>query len=106
MIVSVNFKQGLALAWTIIAIAISLIVVLPTGLVQTLFPGTPTADYMQFWYLIVFLFFGIFLVVTLPVYLLIAVWGLAADDVEVIEVEDKLETKEADKPEGLRKTPS
>jgi len=73
--ITINTRQAIAIIWTIIAIVISLIVDLgmgiPSVLTGTTFAGAP-------WWFIVAAFFGIFLLVTLPVYLLLALWGLAA----------------------------
>lgn len=75
MEITINTRQAIAIIWTIIAIVISLIVDLgmgiPNALAGTTFAAAP-------WWFIVAAFFGIFLVVTLPVYLLLALWGLAA----------------------------
>jgi heme/copper-type cytochrome/quinol oxidase subunit 2 len=58
--ISINTKQAIALIWTIVAFGLSLAVVL-------------TADRGPWWMLLV-MFFGIMLVITLPVYLLLALW--------------------------------
>jgi uncharacterized membrane protein len=54
----------------VIAIVISVIVVLGFGLQYWTTDGTP--------FLIIAAFFGIWLLISLPVYVLIAVWGIAA----------------------------
>jgi hypothetical protein len=64
--ITINAKQVLAVVWTMIAIVISLIVILAMWWL------TPVP-----WWVYIAAFFGIFLVVTLPVYLLIALWGIA-----------------------------
>ncbi|HVP16881.1 MAG TPA: hypothetical protein VMT42_05915 [candidate division Zixibacteria bacterium] len=74
--ITINIKQAIALVWTLIAIALSLIVVLEMGLPQSILgtsyvPGVP-------WWLLIAAFFGVFLVITLPVYLLIALWGITS----------------------------
>jgi hypothetical protein len=71
MEVTINTRQAIAIVWTLIAIVISLIVVLGMGFpTSTFFVGAP-------WWFMIAAFFGVFLVITLPVYLLLAVWGLA-----------------------------
>lgn len=75
MEITINTRQVIALIWTLIAIVISLIVVFgmgfpATALTGTIFAGTP-------WWFMIVAFFGVFLVITLPVYLLLALWGLA-----------------------------
>jgi hypothetical protein len=75
MEITINTRQVIALIWTLIAIVISLIVVFGMGfpattLTGTIFAGTP-------WWFMIVAFFGVFLVITLPVYLLLALWGLA-----------------------------
>ena len=67
--ITINAKQLILAIWTLIAIVMSVVVVLGVGL--------------QFWrvddapFLIVAVFFGIWLLIALPVYLLVAVWGMA-----------------------------
>jgi membrane protein YdbS with pleckstrin-like domain len=68
--ITINARQVIALVWTVIAIVVSLVVVLAMGL--------PTLGYtVPPWWLTVAAFFAVFLVVTLPVYLLLALWGIA-----------------------------
>lgn len=62
---TINSKQVIVIAWTLIAAAISLIVV-----------ATIASPYYSPWQLSVALFFGLLLVMTLPVYLLIALWQM------------------------------
>jgi len=72
---SINGKQAIAIVWTIIAFVISLIIVLALG-----FPTSSTYG-MVFggpWQWLVALFFGLFLVITVPVYLLIALWHIVS----------------------------
>lgn len=73
--ITINIRQAIALVWTFIAIVIALIVDLALGFPSSLgggvFAGAP-------WWFVVVAFFGIFLVITLPVYLLLALWGLMA----------------------------
>jgi hypothetical protein len=75
MEITINTRQAIAFVWTLIAIVISLIVVFGMGfpaaaLSGTIFAGAP-------WWFMVIAFFGVFLIITLPVYLLLALWGLA-----------------------------
>jgi uncharacterized membrane protein len=71
--ITINTKQAIAFVWTFIAVAVSLIVTLGMGfqyLRGTSYSAVP-------WWLLIATFFGVFLVTTLPVYLLIALWGIA-----------------------------
>jgi len=68
---TINAKQAIVILWTIISIILSLIVVLTIGL-----PYAPY--YYSPWQLLVGLFFGLLLVMTLPIYLLIALWQALA----------------------------
>ena len=70
--ITINTKQVIALVWTLIAIVLSLIVVLAMGL-----PYSGLGISAVPWWLMIAAFFGVFLVITLPVYLLIALWGIA-----------------------------
>lgn len=74
MEITLNTKQVIAAVWTMIAIALSLIVVLamglPSALGGTIFAGAP-------WWFMIAAFFGVFLLITLPVFLLIALWAIA-----------------------------
>ena len=72
---SINVKQGIAVIWTIIALIISLLIVLAMGwptyaTYGTIFPAA--------WQWLVVLFFGLFLIMTVPVYLLIALWHIVS----------------------------
>jgi hypothetical protein len=70
--ITINTKQAVLAIWTLIAIAVSLIIVLGMGFPFGFFgvsSGPP-------WWLLLFAFFGVLLVITLPVYLLVAVWGM------------------------------
>jgi hypothetical protein len=66
--ITINARQAIAIVWTVIAIAVSLIIVIAMRF--DLDSNVP-------WYVLVALFFGVLLVITLPVYLLIALWGIA-----------------------------
>jgi hypothetical protein len=70
--ITINTKQAVLAIWTLIAIAVSLIIVLGMGFPFAFFgvsSGPP-------WWLLVAAFFGVLLIITLPVYLLVAVWGM------------------------------
>jgi len=66
---SINTKQAIAMIWTIAAFAISLIVVL-TLAAPFFSPGS--------WQMLVALFFALMLVITLPIYLLLALWQITS----------------------------
>jgi len=66
---TVNVKQGIAILWTLIAIVLSLVVVLTIG-----YPYI----YSVPWQLSVALFFGLLLVITLPIYLFLVLWQALA----------------------------
>jgi len=72
--ISINGKQIIAVVWTIIAFVISLVIVLaldfPMSSTSSVFGGP--------WQYLVALFFGLFLVITVPVYLLIALWHIVS----------------------------
>ena len=65
--ITINAKQVIAAVWTMIAIVISLIFGLGWLLDKNPLP----------WYILMALLFGVFLVVALPVYLLLALWAIA-----------------------------
>jgi cation transport ATPase len=67
--ISINTKQAIAIMWTIFAFALSLAVVL-TFAVPYYSPGA--------WQILVVLFFALLLVITLPVYLLLALWQIVS----------------------------
>ncbi|MGA3192841.1 MAG: hypothetical protein ABSD73_10080 [Candidatus Bathyarchaeia archaeon] len=74
MEISINAKQIIAVIWTIIAFVISLVIVLALG-----FPAAGTSNVFGGpWQYLVALFFGLFLVITVPVYLLIALWHIVS----------------------------
>lgn len=72
---SINTKQAIAIVWTIIALVVSLLIVLALG-----YPtyGTYGSVFGGPWQWLVALFFGLFLVITVPVYLLIALWHIVS----------------------------
>lgn len=72
-VLKINVKQILALIWTIIAIVIALIVVLGMG-----YPPF----FIVSWQTMVGLFFAVFLVATLPIYLLIILWHIVSEKIE------------------------
>ena len=74
--VSINTKQAIAVIWTLIAVVVSLIIVLTMGLPSYGVYGGLGTYYGPPWQWLVALFFGLLLVFTLPVYLLIALWQI------------------------------
>ena len=72
---SINVKQAVAVIWTIIALIMSLIIVLAIGWPTF---GTVSAVFQVGWQWLIVLFFGLFLVMTVPVYLLIALWHIVS----------------------------
>jgi hypothetical protein len=64
--VSINTKQAIAVIWTLFAFGLSLAVVLTLGV-------PPSAGS---WQMLTALFFALMLVITLPVYLLLALWQI------------------------------
>lgn len=74
MEISINAKQVIALIWTIIAFVISLIITLALGIPTF---GLSSGLFAP-WQWLVALFFGLFLVITVPVYLLIALWHIVS----------------------------
>jgi hypothetical protein len=69
---TINVKQGIAILWTLIAIVLSLIIVL-TIAYPYVYPYE-SVGYVVPWQLSVALFFGVLLVLTLPVYLFLVLW--------------------------------
>jgi uncharacterized membrane protein len=72
---SINGKQAIAIVWTIIALVVSLIIVFALGYPSY---GTYGSVFGGPWQWLVALFFGLFLVITVPVYLLIALWHIVS----------------------------
>jgi hypothetical protein len=70
--ISINTKQAIAVIWTIIAFALSLIVVLTLAMPYY----TPWSS--GSWAMLIALFFALMLVITLPVYLLLALWQIVS----------------------------
>jgi hypothetical protein len=72
---TVNVKQGIAIIWTLIAIVLSMILVLTIG-----YPYISSySGYVSIpWQLSVGLFFGVLLVITLPIYLFLVLWQALA----------------------------
>ena len=66
--ISINTKQAIAILWTLFAFGLSLAVVLTMGV----------ATFSSSWQLLVALFFALMLVITLPVYLLLALWQITS----------------------------
>lgn len=75
MEISINGKQAVALVWTIAAIVIALIVVLAMG---SQFFGSFEGVFGTPWQWQVALFFGLVLIITVPVYLLIVLWHVVS----------------------------
>jgi hypothetical protein len=73
LVFKANSKQLLALLWTLVSVVVSLIVVLSLGY----FPY-----FTLTWQTATILFFAVFLVMTLPIYLLLAVWHMLSEKVE------------------------
>ena len=63
---TINGKQLIAVIWTLIAVVLSIIIVIGIG---NYYSGV----YSQQWVLVA-LFFGLVLVIILPVYLILALW--------------------------------
>ncbi len=74
MEITINAKQMIAFIWTMIAVALSLIIVLAP--VSPFFFGSGP------WQMAVLLFFVSVLVLTLPVYLLLALWHILSEKSE------------------------
>jgi hypothetical protein len=75
--ITINTKQVVAIVWTLIAIVVSLIVALGMGLPYSTYLGGTYYSGVP-WWIIIAVFFGVLLIITLPVYLLIAVWSIAS----------------------------
>lgn len=69
--ITVNTKQAIATVWTLIAVALSLIIVLGMGFPYGYFGYSAVP-----WWMMIAAFFGVLLVITLPMYLLIVLWAL------------------------------
>jgi hypothetical protein len=69
--ITINTKQAVAIVWTLAAIILSLIVTLATSLPSSITGGTV-------WWAEIVVFFGVLLLINLPVYLLIVLWALVA----------------------------
>jgi len=72
--ITINAKQMIAFIWTMIAVAISLIIVLAP--ISSYFFGLGS------WQMSLLLFFVSLLVLTLPVYLLLALWHVLSEKSE------------------------
>jgi len=73
--ITINTKQAIAIVWTLIAIVLALLVTLATGLPNTILGGGASTSPTPWWAMIA-VFFGVLLLITLPVYLLIVLWAL------------------------------
>ena len=71
MEITINFKQMVAFIWTLIAVIISLIIVFA--------PFSPLPVDLGQWQMSVLLFFVALLLLTLPVYLLLAMWHVLGE---------------------------
>jgi len=69
--ITINIKQMIAFIWTLIAIAISLIIVFA--------PFSPFSVGLGQWQMSILLFFVSLLVLTLPVYLMLALWHVLGE---------------------------
>jgi hypothetical protein len=65
--ISINTKQAIALIWTLFAFALSLAIALSINMF--------ISAALQWWELIA-IFFGLFLIITIPVFLLLALWQI------------------------------
>jgi len=72
--ITVNAKQMIAFIWTMIAVAVSIIIVLA--------PVSPLYVGLGPWQMSLLLFFVSLLVLTLPVYLLLALWHVLSEKPE------------------------
>jgi hypothetical protein len=63
--ISINTKQAIALIWTLFAFGLSLAIALTINM------GWP-------WWELVAAFFGLFLIITIPVFLLLALWQITS----------------------------
>jgi hypothetical protein len=63
--ISINTKQAIALIWTLFAFGLSLAIAL------TIDMGLP-------WWELTAAFFGLFLIITIPVFLLLALWQITS----------------------------
>jgi hypothetical protein len=73
--ISINGKQAIAIIWTLVAIVIALIVTLAMG-----FPsfGEFGGIFGAPWQWLIMLFFGLILIITIPVYLLLVLWHVVS----------------------------
>jgi hypothetical protein len=72
--ITVNAKQMIAFIWTLVAVAISLIIVFA--------PISPYYFGLGLWQMSLLLFFVSLLLMTLPVYLLLALWHVLSEKSE------------------------
>jgi len=73
--ITINAKQVIAIVWTLVAIVLALLVTLATGLPNSIIGGSVSTSPAPWWAMIA-VFFGVLLLITLPVYLLIVLWAL------------------------------
>jgi len=72
--ITVNVKQMIAFIWTMVAVAVSIIIVFA--------PVGPLYIGLGSWQMSLLLFFVSLLVLTLPVYLLLALWHVLSEKPE------------------------
>ena len=85
MEITINAKQMLAFIWTMIAVALSLIIVLaPVSPLKVVRDATDLTFFFGSspWQMALLLFFVSVLVLTLPVYLLLALWHILSEKSE------------------------
>jgi uncharacterized membrane protein len=73
--ISINGKQAIAIIWTLVAIVIALIVTLLMGFQAF---GEFGSVFGAPWQWLVALFFGLILIITIPVYLLLVLWHVVS----------------------------
>lgn len=75
MEISINVKQAIAIVWTLIAVVIALIVTLAVDIPA--FGGFGSV-FGAAWLWLIALFFGLILIITIPVYLLLVLWHVVS----------------------------
>jgi hypothetical protein len=69
--ISINTKQAIALIWTLFAFGLSLAIAFAINNGLTGSSALP-------WWELTGIFFGLFLIITIPVYLLLALWHITS----------------------------
>lgn len=77
MEITINLKQAIAVVWTLIAVGLSLVVVIAMDFPYSVNGMTISNPSMPWWFTIA-VFFGVLILITLPVYLLIALWSIVS----------------------------